>query len=173
MTGASDGQIAIERDEDTGVLVATVEFMKDGAAGATLRSRLEGVVLGHDDDGDTITSCVIVPAEGEHFSGNEQKVHGAAKVALNILKEALTEHGQKVTSNHIPPNVPVVPVDLWRSYCDAGTITESDDRDTKKRVFNRASKRLQELKVIGVWRDQVWLAGQARQGGTTAGQSRQ
>ena len=62
LSGADDAQIAIERNED-GSITATVEHMKDGRAGAAMASRLERVELGTDDDGDPITSCVVVPAD--------------------------------------------------------------------------------------------------------------
>jgi hypothetical protein len=41
----------------------TVEYMKDGATGDTIVSRLEKVEVGIDEDGDPITSCVVVPSE--------------------------------------------------------------------------------------------------------------
>ena len=55
-------QIAIERNKE-GHIVATVEHAKDSESGAIIASRLERVELGDDDEGDPMTSCVIVPAE--------------------------------------------------------------------------------------------------------------
>ena len=55
-------QIAIERNKE-GHIVATVEHAKDSEFGAIIASRLERVELGDDDEGDPMTSCVIVPAE--------------------------------------------------------------------------------------------------------------
>ena len=37
--------------------------MKDGAEGDTAMSRVEVVDVGHDDDGEVITLCVVVPAD--------------------------------------------------------------------------------------------------------------
>ena len=62
LMGAIDAQIAVKRDADN--IIATVELMKDGLQGDEFASRLEVVELGLDDDGNKITSCVIVPAEG-------------------------------------------------------------------------------------------------------------
>ena len=50
-----------------------VEHMKDGQAGAVCASRLESVDLGCDDDGDPITSCVIVPVDGEKPSEDDAR----------------------------------------------------------------------------------------------------
>ena len=63
LMGAIDAQIAVKRDAADNI-IATVELMKDGLQGDEFASRLEVVELGLDDDGDKITSCVIVPVEG-------------------------------------------------------------------------------------------------------------
>ena len=62
LTGTVDAQLAVKRDVADNVLV-TVEHMKDGPEGDVIGSRLERVELGVDEDGDPITSCVIVPVE--------------------------------------------------------------------------------------------------------------
>jgi hypothetical protein len=64
LTGAVDAQIAVKRDTSDNIVV-TVEHMKDGPEGEVLTSRLETVEVGTDDEGDPITSCVIVPAEAK------------------------------------------------------------------------------------------------------------
>ena len=61
LTGATDAQIAVARDP-AGNIVATVEHMKDGPEGDQIFSKLIPVDVGEDEDGDTITSCVIEPA---------------------------------------------------------------------------------------------------------------
>jgi AAA domain-containing protein len=62
LTGAADAQIAVRRDIN-GNLGVTVEFMKDGEAGQTITSKLESVEVGTDEDGEAITSCVVVEAD--------------------------------------------------------------------------------------------------------------
>ena len=62
LTGAADAQIAVRRDIN-GNIGVTVEFLKDGEAGETIASKLESVEVGTDEDGDTITSCVVVEAD--------------------------------------------------------------------------------------------------------------
>jgi hypothetical protein len=61
LTGAADGQIAIKRQGTT--IVATVEWLKDGAEGDVINSRLESIEVGLDEDHEPITSCVILPVE--------------------------------------------------------------------------------------------------------------
>ncbi len=62
LTGACDVQIKIT-SEVSQTVVAEVEYMKDGEPGATVTSKLETVLVGHDEDGEELTSCVIEPAE--------------------------------------------------------------------------------------------------------------
>ena len=95
----------------------------------------------------------------------------AAGIALGLLDRALVDAGERPpASNHIPPSVKsVVRVDLWRRYCDAGTVSNSDKPDSKLRAFNRAVEKLLSLKAIGVWNDYVWtVSGQAGQVRTRA-----
>ena len=62
LTGAADAQIAVKRDH-TGTICTTLEWMKDGPEGVEVYSRLEPVEVGADDDGDVISSCVVVEAD--------------------------------------------------------------------------------------------------------------
>jgi hypothetical protein len=64
LTGAADAQLAVSRD-GAGNIVVTVEWMKDGAEGDVSLSGLEEVELGPDDDGEMITSCIVVLVEGQ------------------------------------------------------------------------------------------------------------
>ena len=65
LTGAVDAQLAIKRD-NAGNIEVKVEWMKDGPVGDKIWSRLEAVEVGIDEDGEAITSCIVVPVEIEH-----------------------------------------------------------------------------------------------------------
>ena len=164
LTGAADAQLAVKRDSENNVVV-TIEHMKDGAEGAVIGSRLERVELGIDDDGDEMSSCVVVPAEAE--KPVKTNLPAAAKLALRALHEALADFGTlPPASNHIPSNTRTTTRTRWREYCDAKTVTDSTNPDSKRKAFVRAAEKLQELNFIGVWQDQVWVAGQAGQART-------
>ncbi len=86
------------------------------------------------------------------------KLTGPAKIALDLLAKAIDEAGEKPpASNHIPPDISVCPVSLWKRYCEAGSITVSDKPDSFDKAFKRAAERLQSLGFIGVWDDKVWV----------------
>jgi hypothetical protein len=60
--GAVDAQLAVKRDP-VGNIAVEVEWMKDGPEGDCVVSKLEPADVGMDSDGDTITSCVVVPVD--------------------------------------------------------------------------------------------------------------
>lgn len=156
LTGAVEAQIAIKRDAADNV-VATVELAKDGPQGDVIVSRLEVVEVGEDQDGEPITSCVILPCEGDAVSGSPM-VRGTAKIALDLLRRAIEEHGELAPSgSRFPLGGRTIPMSTWRAHCDAGTIAESDKPDSRRKAFVRAVKALQLRNLIGVWADRVWI----------------
>src|SRR5262249_33085607 len=63
LPGADEVQIKVERP-DAGPITTTVGNMKEEGPGAAVISRLEPVELGPDDDGEIMSSCVIVASDG-------------------------------------------------------------------------------------------------------------
>jgi hypothetical protein len=87
LTGAADAQIAVKRD-DVGSIVATVEFMKDGPEGDEIVSRLEHTVVGTDEEGDDVTSCVVRPAKPVAAAPREPKLTKNEATMFGILHDA-------------------------------------------------------------------------------------
>jgi hypothetical protein len=71
LTGAADAQLRVERDASHNIVV-TVEWMKDGAEGEVITSALEVVRLGRDDDGELITSCIVICCRCSHQGKGRQ-----------------------------------------------------------------------------------------------------
>lgn len=161
LLGAVDAQIKVERDAAEAI-VTTVEYMKDGETGATTRSTLKVVEVGTDEDGDTITSCVIETADDGVAPAKKKAASatGAAKVVLDLLRRALGDEGKPPpASSHIPRGTKaVVPVDLWRRYAYDGSVADSDKRDSHKKAFARAVTKLQAAGIVGIWGGYAWLA---------------
>ncbi|WP_395020192.1 AAA family ATPase [Dongia sp.] len=162
LTGAADAQVAVKR-EAGGLITATVEWLKDGAEGDVIGSRLVVMEVGTDDDGDPITSCAIVPADDESpeakFAG--PKLSPACRIALEALVQAIGEAGEVPPSSvHIPGNVKTVNVELWRKITYARDIS-GGQQNAKRMAFDRASKQLQARGLVGAWNDHVWPVGGA------------
>ena len=88
LTGAADMQISVKRDP-SGCVIATVEYNKDGASGEVLASELEVVEIGVDDEGEVITSCVVVEADVAKRPARSARVLTAKQASiLEILQDA-------------------------------------------------------------------------------------
>jgi AAA domain len=160
LSGAADAQIAVERDA-SGLIITKVEHMKDGEAGAATQSRLHGVGLGHDDDGDEITSCVIVSADHEETS-QTIKLKGDKRRALDALRETIINVGKAVPNSRVPTGQNCCPIEAWRTTFLSGKMGNPDKPDSRRRAFVRAAEALQELRIIGISDDLAWLVGQTR-----------
>ena len=57
LSGAVESQLKVERIDDSGEVIVTVELAKDFAEGTEIVSRLQRIELGNDADGDPITSA--------------------------------------------------------------------------------------------------------------------
>jgi AAA domain len=160
LTGAADAQIAVKRDASSQI-IATVEFMKDGEEGEQTVSRLKVVEVGNDEDGEPITSCVIEPTNGTPRpapSPEERRLTASQRRALDMLNEAIIKDGKiPAACDHIPADTPCVPEDLWRQYCYAGQIADSDKQEAKRQAFKRAAQQLLAARRIGKWNDDVWI----------------
>jgi hypothetical protein len=165
LLGALDVELAVKRDAANNN-IATVELMKDGPEGEEWVSRLAVVEVGIDDDGDEITSCVIVPAEGVSPSkGKPAKLTPGAKIALRALHEALDEMGNiPPASNHIPAGVKTVTIDQWRTYAFRRGLCKSDETKAQNQAFKRASELLIAPNIVGIWEPYAWRPEQQRYG---------
>jgi hypothetical protein len=159
LSGADDAQIAVMHDKN-GNIATTVEYMKDDEAAAPIGSRLERVELGLDDDGDPISSCIIVATD---VLKKERKLSAAPQLALNQLHEVLADSGEIPPVNgRIPHHTKACDVNLWRECFYK--VYPSDKPDAKQKAFVRAFLTLQERKIIGAWGDLAWIADQAGKG---------
>jgi AAA domain len=156
LTGAADAQLAVKRDAADNVVV-TVEFMKDGPQGDEIVSSLEQVTVGTDQDGDSITSCVIRPSDTAPAKA-KARVTGHAALALRVLQDTIIETGEVPPANsHIPPKTRTIAEKTWRANCYTGMTTDDTTQTARQRAFVRASNTLQERNLIGKWGDHVWL----------------
>jgi hypothetical protein len=158
LRAATDTEIEVSRDSVTKVATARVMKQKELPTEGEFVFSLESVELGEDEDGDPVKSCIVVDADCPPPS-SRPRLSPNHQTALDLLRRAVIEGGEKPPpSNHIPLGILAVRVSLWRSFCYAGQISVSDDPETKKKAFKRASDALAAKHLIGIWGDWVWLA---------------
>jgi AAA domain-containing protein/DNA primase RepB-like protein len=155
LAGADDAQIAVERNDD-GIISAKVEHMKDAEAGAVLASKLERVELGNDDDGDPLSSCIIVPSEVAAVAEpKKKKLPLGQQYGLTALKKVIANGGpvQPPAGHPFPANWVVVESDQWRE--EFYKLHPSDKVVTKRQALFRATLDLEEAGFIAIWKDYV------------------
>lgn len=160
------GSSALEAACDTVLAVtdkvAAAQKQRDAETGGAFPFSLEPVVLGEDEDGDQVTTCVVSHIDqGGLSSARRPKLSTAESNALAALEEVLDDRslcrtapaecillgayrGQIITS-----------IEAWRQRCYA----RMGDRpsDTKRKAFRRSFDGLQAKKRILSLDDSVWL----------------
>jgi hypothetical protein len=155
--GAIDTEIDVDRDATTKIATAMLWKHRNGVEGLTVNFKLEAVPLGTDGDGDTVSSCVIIPASAQERAEAHAKMSAPCAIALASLRLAIEEGGEiPPASAHIPANVRAVPVELWRKFAYAKDIS-GGVQNAKRMAFKRASEQLQARQIVASWQDWVWL----------------
>jgi hypothetical protein len=157
LTGAADAQLEVKRDT-LGNIFVTVEFMKDGEEGDTIGSRLKTVDVGVDEDGETISSCVVLETDAQQSRSKKGKaLCKRDMICKAALQQAIVEAGEKPpASNHIPANVRVATRSLWKSYAFAKGVSGSESEDAKRKAFERGAESLIALGAAGAWNEWCW-----------------
>jgi hypothetical protein len=164
LTGAVDGQIAVKRDEAKNI-IATVEHSKDGIEGEVITSKLDIVEVGRDDDGDPITSCVVVPVEvvpeaepeaaPEPRPGKRQKPNDRQLNALIALRQVITSDGIEPPDNVSSRGTRVVTLDQWKAKLVSIDMLNIANRRMEKR-FEEIRDPLLARGLIGIQAPFVW-----------------
>ena len=123
--------------------------------GERIGFRLRSVDLGVDVDGDHVSTCVIDPGEAPAAGANRKPVR--RDVALDALREAIGEHGEKMPgTSTIPPGVMAVTMEQWKGRWILRTGYDAADADSVRNNFNKDRKALLETRRIGVSSPWVW-----------------
>ena len=131
---------------------------------------LQAIELGFDDDGDPITSCVVMPTlqgtdtRGDEFQLAVAKLPSGSRMVYNQLAELLEQSGEP-----IPTGIPDTEINrfrvgkvadfaAWRDKAISASGTGRDiNRDTGKRAYNRALPTLQNAGIVRVWEQWAWI----------------
>jgi hypothetical protein len=161
LTGAVDAQLVVKHDRANNIVVK-VEWMKDGPEGDNLLSRLQVVTVGVDDEGDPITSCVVVPIKAEAarrtVTNTPARLSKATQIALFALKKALEQVGEAASgSTNIPAQTRTVTKTQWRHFAYDCGISGSREGRAQQQAFQRALEHLTGIGIVSMWNERVWL----------------
>jgi hypothetical protein len=161
LTGALDVQLKVSRDGDNRVKVE-VELSKDGPQGEEILSELEVVEVGKDEDGEPITSCLVLAADEDIKPAKAREWPKGLRVVRDAITEAMINQGfdHKITNG---PTVRAVATKdarevHRRKYAHNGDgDREAAERQAWGRNFNKVkAERLIGSDLVG-GRDIIWL----------------
>lgn len=148
---------------------------KDGEDGTAIRFVLKGITLGTDDDGDRISSCVVVPPrladEPETERGNAITVSDKALVLLRAITRAIEEVGIEAPATlGLPRGVRAITGGQMTDFFARMTLEGHDEVDAEKRrdIIKKAvaahGALLLRKGVIARENPYLWLTGREVRG---------
>ncbi|MDR3527398.1 MAG: AAA family ATPase [Rhizomicrobium sp.] len=157
LMGAADAQIAVKRESGP-IFSTTLDFAKDMADGAILMNRIEPVDLGTDADGDPVSSCVCIAADGEAVKATPaRRLSDRNRLALNALTALIARSGEPVPAIfQLPASVQAVRVDAWRDEIYSKGILDPQAKSPREE-FKRVRQALQVRHLTAEREGQIWL----------------
>ena len=153
LMGALDCQIAVSRDADNNIVV-TVERMKDGEEGETFALALERVEVGTDEDGEAITSCVVIDAEAAARPASNKKLSDRQQNCLTILRDLCLNGVPLINPGDLPRGILAVPENLWREALRTGGPSTRKAKYTGR--LQARQRRPARQKLIAQRGEQIW-----------------
>ena len=156
LRAATDTEIEVANDN--GARAAMVTKQRDYQGGETFAFNLESISLGFDQDGDEVTSCVVVETDETEFKEQRaiQKVTGAQKLVLEAIDQMIGEGACRTNPGGV-------------GMPDTGSVTCVDREDlrrivmgkmpsgTDRSAFNKALTALRDQKgLIHTGENLVW-----------------
>lgn len=152
---AMDAVIKVTKTDD-GRREWTAEKVKDGEDGATHQFRLDVIELGADDDGEPMTSCVVVPAQAEPVDRSRARRPTGAnqRIVLDALGQLLREP-RSCGRAGAPPTRPCITLDEVLDKIAPQLAVEPKRR--RERV-QQAITGLQSARLVKANEGWLWLA---------------
>lgn len=159
LIAALDAAIEVTRDGDRREW--KIAKAKDGEDGQAHPFRLEPVEIDVDEDGDPVTSCVVV-ADDQPAAPRAPKLTGATRIAWRAFLAAVEDDGT------IPDGATleqmggralsrVVSEEAWRARAYAAGVSDGTDESAKRKAFRRARTQLMDFGMVATWNGLYWI----------------
>lgn len=149
LRAAVDTEIAIDAQRR-----ATAPKQRDLPIADPLFFDLQQVTLGQDNDGEPVTSAIVVDADAPTMK--QKRLSGRAEVALQALEDALMAHGQPGFGPDLPAGRTVVKLEIWREQIAIHGLTDGKGDSAERMAMKRARDSLLEANQIRIHGDFVW-----------------
>lgn len=148
LIAALDGAIETTRDtRDGDRRTWTADKVKDGQDGAVHPFKLEVLELGHDEDGEPLTSCAVSVGSDEQASNWPKPLTERQSAGMQSFYRAALEHGQESDDGQSIS----VHLEQWRP--EFYKTCTADDQDAKKKAFQRVRTDLMNLGRLSLEHD--------------------
>jgi hypothetical protein len=149
LLGGADAVIGISKD-DEGVRTAKIEKMKEGEGGLSFNFRLEPVMLGNDDDGEAVTTCLVEGVtdltRAERKTRTGPSIPASLRLWLSVFDEVLADVGKM--SRPFPDGPEVRTVDREAVRAAYFKRRGDDTPEAKKKSFNRGLNAVLDQKIV-------------------------
>lgn len=144
LLGAVDAELEVTKisDDDSPERIGRLKVtkQKDGEDGIEIGYRMVSVLLSPIDP--ESTSLALEPLSGPIEPVRKQpRLKGNLADAMTALRKAVANHGDHVSSNHIPFSARCVEEETWRTYFHQETTA---DGDARRQAFHRAKQTLKD-----------------------------
>lgn len=163
LRGAIETSLAVSYDESSKVRTLHCSKQKDAEDGWDMTFKLQSIELGEDEDGEPVTSCVVVDTDGDEglVRHSGQRLTALQRQIYNELLGSIETNGIPV-----PRDIPddrinrhrvgkVVSIKTWRDRWIAVAGSEYKG-DAASATFRRAKTELQNLGTIQVVGEHAW-----------------
>jgi hypothetical protein len=155
LLGAADTYVRVEAGA-LGEHLAEIEWSRNGVPGQRLGFKLPVVELGIDPDGEPVTTCIVKPTTAPVVPTDKRP---RRDVALDALRETISEHGQTLSSGSstIPPGSKFVTIDQWLKRWLLRTGYDASKTESVRVNFDKDRRALLAAGKIGISSPYVWL----------------
>lgn len=141
---------------------ATWKKQRDGIDGFAYEFKLSPHVIGKDEEGEAVTTCVI---DELRFVGEDKprqkKLTNPERIALDAMHHLLDSATRIASADAMQHGArslqTIVDKNALRQLCYQRDISDSGS-DAKKKAFDRAMKGLQAKRKVNAFGDELWLA---------------
>lgn len=163
LLGAMDTAIHIATVGANGARLARVTKQKDDDPGEGIYFRLEPVEIGSDEDGETVTSCCLMPSDKSLPSKSDGgRLNERQSLAFTILQAVIAAEGIE-PADAIPETEAgcasrICLESAWQDAFVKAIYSSDKQPDTFRRAFPRARDALLSAEIVRRYGKWVWLA---------------
>jgi hypothetical protein len=154
LKAAVDTEIEVKKG-DTGSVIAEITKQRDGETGSKFGFTLFSVAVGHDEDGDPRTSCILRPSEAALYK--QQKLTGQKKAVFETLQSLILSRGE---SREIMPGLSPkrsIRLDDFVDSLKKEKITKAKKPDNVGRALRRIIGNLNEEGITESYGEYIWI----------------